>query len=60
VGVVVTGYRYEHFLRECIESVLTQSGVSVRVLIIDDTSPDNTAEENASMDIAMNCRILAI
>ena len=44
VYVIVPCYRYGHFLRECVESVLTQGGVDVRVLIIDDASPDNTAE----------------
>jgi hypothetical protein len=44
VDVVVPCYRYAHFLRECVESVLVQSGPSVRVLIIDDASPDNTSE----------------
>lgn len=37
-------YRYGHFLKECVESVLTQTGPCARVLIIDDASPDNTAE----------------
>jgi glycosyltransferase involved in cell wall biosynthesis len=44
VDVIVPCYRYAHFLRECVESVLSQSGTSVRVLIIDDASPDNTSE----------------
>lgn len=44
VDVIVPCYRYGHFLRECVESVLSQSEVDVRVLIIDDASPDNTAE----------------
>jgi len=46
VDVIVPCYRYAHFLRECVESVLTNSSskVKVRVLIIDDASPDNTAE----------------
>jgi GT2 family glycosyltransferase len=42
-------YCYGHFLRECVESVLSQSDVSVRVLIIDDASPDNTAEVAAAL-----------
>ena len=42
--VIVPCYRYGHFLRECVESVLSQSLKNVRVLIIDDASPDNTAE----------------
>jgi glycosyltransferase involved in cell wall biosynthesis len=44
IDVIVPCYRYGHFLRECVESILTQSGPSVRVLIIDDASPDNTSE----------------
>ena len=44
VDVIVPCYKYGHFLRQCVESVLTQEGVDVRVLIIDDASPDNTAE----------------
>jgi glycosyltransferase involved in cell wall biosynthesis len=44
IDIVVPCYRYGHFLRSCVESVLTQSGPTLRVLIIDDASPDNTAE----------------
>jgi hypothetical protein len=49
VDVFVPCYRYGHFLRQCVESVLSQVGVSVRVLIIDDASPDNTAEVAAAL-----------
>jgi glycosyltransferase involved in cell wall biosynthesis len=49
VDVVVPCYRYGHFLRQCVESVLNQCGVDVRVLIIDDASPDNTAEIAAAL-----------
>lgn len=44
VDVIVPCYRYGHFLKQCVESVLMQSGPAVRVLIIDDNSPDNTSE----------------
>jgi GT2 family glycosyltransferase len=44
VDIVVPCFGYGHFLRECVESVLRQSGPELRVLIIDDASPDNTAE----------------
>ena len=44
VDVFVPCYKYGHYLRECVESVLTQSHGDVRVLIIDDASPDNTEE----------------
>ena len=49
VDVIVPCYRYAHFLRECVESVLTQQGVGVRVLILDDASPDNTPEVGAAL-----------
>ncbi len=49
VDVIVPCYRYGHFLRECVASVLSQMGPSVRVLIIDDASPDNTAEVAADL-----------
>jgi glycosyltransferase involved in cell wall biosynthesis len=42
VDVIVPCYRYGHFLRQCVHSVLSQTGVDVRVLIIDDESPDDT------------------
>lgn len=42
VDVIVPCYRYAHFLRQCVHSVLSQTGVDVRVLIIDDESPDDT------------------
>lgn len=44
VDIVVPCYRYGHFLRECVESVLAQQEVEVRILVIDDASPDDTAE----------------
>jgi len=44
VDVVVPCYNYGRFLRGCVESILTQQGVDVRVLIIDDGSPDDTPQ----------------
>ncbi len=45
VSVVIPCYKYGHFLRNCVRSVLEdQPGVDVRVLIIDDASPDDSAE----------------
>ena len=44
MDVIVPCYRYGRFLRDCVESALGQQGVELRVLIIDDCSPDNTAE----------------
>ena len=44
VDVVIPCYNYARYLEGCVESVLRQSDVNVRILIIDDCSPDNTAE----------------
>lgn len=49
IDVIVPCYRYAHFLRECVESVLAQNADNIRVLIIDDASPDNTAEVAAQL-----------
>lgn len=49
VDVIVPCYRYAHYLRECVRSVLAQSIGDVRVLIIDDASPDDTAEVAADL-----------
>ena len=42
VKVIVPCYGYADVLPGCVESVLAQEGVEVRVLIIDDCSPDET------------------
>jgi glycosyltransferase involved in cell wall biosynthesis len=41
--VIVPCYNYGRYLRSCVGSVLSQSGCDVRVLIIDDCSPDGSA-----------------
>ena len=44
VDVVVPCYNYAKYLEFCVRSVLSQRDVNVRVLILDDVSPDNTPE----------------
>src|SRR3954449_10580399 len=44
VSVVIPCYKYGRFLPDCVRSVLDQEGVDARVLIIDDASPDDSAE----------------
>ncbi|MGW7436404.1 glycosyltransferase [Streptomyces sp. NPDC054849] len=45
VSVVIPCYKYGHFLADCVRSALDeQEGVDVRVLIIDDASPDDSAD----------------
>jgi glycosyltransferase involved in cell wall biosynthesis len=43
VDVVIPCYNYARYLRGCVNSVLSQPGVEVRVLVIDDASQDETA-----------------
>lgn len=45
VSVIVPCYNYGRFVGECVESVLAQVGVDVEVLVIDDASSDDTADE---------------
>jgi hypothetical protein len=42
VGVIVPCYGYADVLEGCVRSVLEQDGPDVRVLIVDDQSPDDT------------------
>lgn len=49
VDVVIPCYNYAHFLPRCVESVLNQKGVKVRVLIIDDCSNDSSESVGLSL-----------
>jgi glycosyltransferase involved in cell wall biosynthesis len=49
VSVVIPCYNYAHYLRDCVDSVLAQDGVDVRVLVIDDESSDDTPAVAASI-----------
>lgn len=49
IDVIVPCYQYGHFLRQCVASVLTEHHRAVRVLVIDDASPDDTAEVAAEL-----------
>jgi hypothetical protein len=44
VSFVVPCYRLAHLLPECVNSILRQSFSDLEILIMDDCSPDNTAE----------------
>jgi glycosyltransferase involved in cell wall biosynthesis len=56
VDVVIPCYKYGRYLRDCVESVLTQEGVDVRALIIDDCSPDDTPRVAAQL-VAEDSRV---
>lgn len=49
IDVMVTCYNYGRFLRQCVESVLTQSHSDLRVVIIDDASTDETPQVCAEL-----------
>jgi glycosyltransferase involved in cell wall biosynthesis len=44
VDVVVPCFNYARYLDFCVQSVLTQRDVRLRMLIVDDASPDNTPQ----------------
>lgn len=44
IDVVVPNYNYDKYLRACVESILNQEAVAIRVLIIDNASDDDSAE----------------
>ncbi len=48
VDVIIPCYNYGHYLRACVESVLSQP-VDLRALILDDASPDDTAAVAAEL-----------
>jgi glycosyltransferase involved in cell wall biosynthesis len=43
VKVIVPCYRYGDLLEDCLAGITSQEGVDVRVLVVDDCSPDDTA-----------------
>jgi hypothetical protein len=49
VSIVVPAYNYAHYLTACVESIVSQTGVEVDVLIIDDCSTDGTPAVTAAL-----------
>jgi hypothetical protein len=43
ISVIIPCYNYGHFLSDCVGSTLSQTGVEVEVIIVDDASIDNSA-----------------
>ncbi len=59
VSVVIPCYCYGKYLEPCVGSILSQKGVNVRVLIIDDASPDDSfvvAQRLAAQDPRVEAR----
>jgi glycosyltransferase involved in cell wall biosynthesis len=49
VTVVIPCYNYGHYITACVRSVLDQGNVDVDILVIDDASPDGSADIVASL-----------
>lgn len=49
VDLVVPCYNYARYLETCVNSILAQEGVEVRVLIVDDCSTDDTPQVAAGL-----------
>ena len=59
ISVIVPVYRAESYLRECVDSILSQSFSDIQVILVDDGSPDGSGaicEEYAARD----SRVVAI
>lgn len=52
VDVIIPCYRHADFLPVCMASVLAQTGVDLRVLLVDDASPDETPAVAAALAAA--------
>ena len=44
IDVAIPSYNYGRYLRDCVESVLSQEGVVLRVLIVDNASTDDSPQ----------------
>ena len=42
VGVVIPIYNVEHYLEECLESVINQTYANLEIILVNDGSNDNT------------------
>ena len=52
ISVLVPCYNYGRFLRACVQSILSQTGVDVEVVVLDDASDDETPEVAAALAAA--------
>lgn len=44
IGVIVPVYKVEKYIAECIESILAQTYTNIRLILVDDGTPDNAGK----------------
>ncbi|MBQ3402525.1 MAG: glycosyltransferase family 2 protein, partial [Synergistaceae bacterium] len=44
VSVIVPVYKVEPYLRECLDSIITQTYTNLEIILVDDGSPDNSGQ----------------
>lgn len=44
ISIVVTSYNYAHFIRETLDSLISQTYKNIEIIVIDDGSKDNSVE----------------
>ncbi len=42
ISIIITTYNVERYIERAIESALTQQGVTLEIIVVDDCSTDNT------------------
>ena len=50
ISVVIASYNHARFVQECLHSVLQQQGVELEVVVTDDGSSDDTAQQVLAID----------
>lgn len=53
LSVVVTAYNHRPFIRECVESLLSEAVSGLQVIVVDDGSDDGTANEICDLPVQL-------
>lgn len=54
ISVIIPAYNYAHFLPYTLKSLLTQNGVTIEIIVVDDGSTDDTNQVAASFGDAIH------